>query len=632
LSSTPNSVPFSGRASEAISRPPTEAIVAQKISVWKELKILFKLMTKSAESRRIFMLIGFVIGVLVLNVMGEVRMNQWQGAFFRAIEHKDFSEIGKQAGVFVCIMLIMLSFVVSQNWFLERIKIRLREWLTGLLLDDWMKPSRAYRLNMTSEERLNPDQRIQEDVRNFSEMSGDLGIGILRATLMLISFVGVLWVTSRGITLPIGGKQVLIPGYMVWFAMLYAAIGSWMTARVGAPLIRMNEERYTREANFRYSLVRISDNAESISFYSGEKDERKIVNRNLQKVLSTLKTLSFANARLTWIACGHGWLVVILPVLVALPGYMQGKLDFGGLMIVVGAFNQVQLSLRWIVENFSRIADWHATLHRVVTFRDAVATVDVYDSSPETISVVPHKENLLEFDKTSITLLDGKIVIADATAKIYPGERVLLVGESGSGKSTLLRAVGGLWPWGSGTISVPAQEDMMFLPQKPYIPLGSLAAAIAYPNATQNWNYELMKTCLRRVNLEPFTEMLDEDARWDKLMSLGQQQRLAFARLLYHKPKWIFLDEATSALDDENQHCVMSLFTTELSASALLSIGHRKGLEEYHTRSLHLIQTHSGRMLTRKVKPMPPNAAKNPFVEEFGQALKKTRAMIARQV
>ncbi len=285
----------------------------EDLNVMRELRGLLRAMLDSAAARRILLLAGALVGVLILNVVGELRMNKWQGAFFRAIEQKNLSEVISQSFMFVAIMLVLLSFVVSQNWLLERLKIRLRSWLAHHLMDEWMKPGHAYRLNMTSEERLNPDQRIQEDVRHFSEMTGDLGMGALRSTLMLISFIGVLWMMSHGISLNFWGRSLMIPGYMVWFAVAYAALGSYLAARVGAPLIRLNEERYTREANFRYSLVRISDNAESISFYNGEKDERRIADQYLDGVLSILRTLSFANARLTWIACGHGWMVVILP-------------------------------------------------------------------------------------------------------------------------------------------------------------------------------------------------------------------------------------------------------------------------------------------------------------------------------
>lgn len=595
-------------SASAINRPSTDALLngrpisASSYSMLSEIVGLFRGSRLTPALRKTIIFISATVFVIILNVIGELRMNQWQGAFYRAIEQKNLPEVGYQSLTFLLIMLVLLSFIVSQNWLLEQVKIRLREWLTHSLMDYWMMPGRAYRLNMTSEERLNPDQRIQEDVKNLSELSGDLGLGALRSALLLISFVGVLWMMSRGITLPVGNFHLQVPGYMVWFALIYAGIGSWLAARVGAPLIKLNDERYTREANFRYSIMRITDNAESIAFFSGEKDERRIADSRLLQVLEIVKSLSFANARLTWIACGHGWMVVILPVIVALPGYMQGKLDFGGLMMVVGAFNQVQNSLRWFVENFGRIADWRSALHRVYVFREAVETVDDYEQ-PETISLIPHPEKILEFEKMSITLLDGQVVIADASARILPGERVLLAGDSGSGKSTLLRAVGGLWPWGSGTILMPPREDIMFLPQRPYIPLGTLAAAIAYPHNARDFDRSALERCLHRVNLESFSEMLELEERWDKLMSLGQQQRLSFARLLLHRPQWVFLDEATSALDDKNQDNLMSIFTKELSGSALLSIAHRTGLEKFHTRTLQLIQMHSGCVLVRKPKP-----------------------------
>lgn len=614
-------------AEETLTLPPAEALIAREpkklagqVSAFRELRILFKEILRAKSARGILFFGGTAVFILILDVLGEIRMNRWQGDFYRAIEQRNYGGVGHQALLFVLIMVVLLSFVVSQNWMLERMKIKLREWLTNRLLDDWMKPGAAYRLNMISEEHLNPDQRMQEDVKNFSEFTGDLGIGALRAFLMLISFVGVLWMLSSGIAIPIFGRDLVIPGYMVWFALLYAALGSWLAAKVGAPLIDLNETRYSREAAFRYSLVRISDNAESISFYAGEKDERKIVTHYLSKVLSTMKTLALANARLTWISCGHGWLTVILPVVIALPGYIQGRLDFGKLMMVVGAFNQVQQSLRWFVENFAKIADWRASLHRVVVLRDAVETVDEFENHPETIHLAEHPEGFLEFDKAAINLVDGKVVIAEATAIIKPGERVLITGESGSGKSTLLRAVGGLWPWGSGRILLPPKEDTMFLPQRPYIPLGTLAAAIAYPHTERVNDRAAIEDCLKRVNLEAFIDRLDQSERWDQVMSLGQQQRLAFARLLLHKPKWIFLDEATSALDDHNQAKMMSMFTEELAGSALLSIGHRKGLEQFHTRTMDLKKTDSGRVLIKK--PKPDIVKRNTLLRKIGKRLR----------
>ena len=568
-----------------------------------------------------------VLALMSLNVYGEIRLNAWQGSFYQAIKDMKTSELGALSMRFLAIVAILLSMVISQNWFMERLKIGIRKVLTEHLLDGWLKPGLAYRLNMTSPAGANPDQRIQEDVRNFSEKTCDIVWGAFKSSFMLVSFIGILWAMSRGIAFEVQGHHIEIPGYMVWFAILYAGITTFLVARAGAPLIDLNVHKYAREGDLRYSVVRVSESAESVAFYSGERDERSIIEGCLENVLKIMRTMSWSNARLTPITSGSGYLVIMLPILVALPGYLQGKLDFGGLMMVVGAFNQVQTALRWFVENFQGIADWRAVVLRVGEFRDAVLTADEYEC--DTIELAPSADGNLSFDKTAVSLVDGEEVISDATAQIVPGERVLIVGESGSGKSTLLRAVAGLWPWGSGRILLPPREEMMFLPQRPYMPLGTLAAALAYPHSDRDEDRGAMEECLRKVNLEEFIDRLDEREPWDKAMSLGQQQRLAFARLILHKPKWIFLDESTSALDDDNQDRMMSLLVEELSESAVMSIGHRPGLERYHTRALQLTKTNSGRVLVKKPRP-DAIAPKGKIRAKIGEKLEPVRKWMFR--
>jgi vitamin B12/bleomycin/antimicrobial peptide transport system ATP-binding/permease protein len=556
------------------------------------------------SSRRwpILILVSGVFAVLLANIVGQIQLNRWQRSFFDAIEKKDLALIGNELLVFLAIVSVLLTIVVSQTWLHEMLKVRLREWLTHHLLDLWFPPGKAYRLGITEETGVNPDQRIQEDTRNLAELSADLGIGFLQSALLLVSFVGVLWGMSQNITFTSLGLSIAIPGYMVWAALAYAMLGSWLTWLVGKPLIGLNAQRYAREADLRFSLVRVSESAESIALYAGEKDERRITNAYVDQVIALARRMSGALSRLVWITSGYGWLAIVVPILVALPGYLNGTLTLGGLMMVVGAFNQVQQSLKWFVDNFPRAADWRAALHRVTAFHDALLMVDEREEGPN-ITLKPHPEGHLVFERVSVWLADGGVVISDATTDIEPGERVLVVGDSGTGKSTLLRAIGGLWPWGTGIIHLPPREQMMFLPQRPYMPLGTLRQAITYPAAPSAFTDERIKSALVRVGLPEFVNRLDEDERWDRLMSLGQQQRLAFARVLLQKPLWVFLDEATAALDEENQQRVMSIFDNELAQSSIVSIGHRPGLEAFHKRTLQLVGGPTGARLGRKHEP-----------------------------
>ena len=361
--------------------------------------------------------------------------------------------IWDQLLVFLVIVSVLLTIVVSQTWLHEMLKVRLREWLTHHLLDTWLPSGRAYRLGISEETGVNPDQRIQEDTRNLSELSADLGIGFLQSALLLVSFIGVLWAMSQNISFQSLGVTIAIPGYMVWAALVYAAIGSWLTWLVGRPLIGLNATRYAREADLRFALVRVSESAESIALYAGEADERRIATRYVDQVITVQRKMSNALSRLVWITSGYGWLTIVVPILVALPGYLHSSLTLGGLMMVVGAFNQVQQSLKWFVDNFARAADWRAALHRVCVFHEALHEVDQREEPG--ITLLPHPEGHLVFENVGVWLSDGGVVISDATSDILPGERVLVVGDSGIGKSTLMRAIGGLWPWGTGTIYLP---------------------------------------------------------------------------------------------------------------------------------------------------------------------------------
>jgi putative ATP-binding cassette transporter len=572
-------------------------------SIGRELFHLFRDMFRNRKGWPMLRLGAAILVILIGNMFGQVRLNQWNGAFFDAVEKRDASTFFHQLLVFLVIVAVLLGLVVAQTWLQERLKIRLRQRLTHVLLDLWLQPNRAYQLGFMGETGAQPDQRMQEDCRLFSELSTELGVGMLQAFLLLVSFIGVLWALSGPVSFTLGGHPVTIPGYMVWVAVGYAGIGSGLTWLVGRPLIRLNTLRYAREADLRFALVRVNESAESVALYNGEPDERRSLDEFVDAVLKASRRLSGGLARLTWITSGYGWLAIVVPILAAAPDYFSGRLSFGEMMMVVGAFNQVQSALRYFVDNFPKIADWRSAVLRVATFRQAALDLDEVAAESRQIEISPHPKGWLSFEGVSIALNDGSILIEDATAEIKPGERVLIMGESGAGKSTLFRAISGLWPWGSGKVRIPVPEDMMFLPQRPYLPLGTLRAAISYPAAPETFDDAELRGALERCGLGEFAEMLDRQERWDRSLSLGQQQRVAFARVLLHRPKWVFMDEATSALDEENQASMLALFENELKGASVLSIGHRPGLEEFHTRTLHIRKTPEGAVLLARPQP-----------------------------
>jgi putative ATP-binding cassette transporter len=535
--------------------------------------------------------------VLVGNMFGQIRLNEWNGSFFDAVAKRNDDAFLNQLRDFLIIVGVLLALVVAQTWLQERLKIRLRERVSRVLMDMWLAPRRVYQLGFVGQAAAQPDQRMQEDCRIFAEHTAELGVGALQSFLLLVSFIGVLWTLSSYASFDYNGQEIVLRGYMVWVAVGYAALGSGLTWLVGRPLIRLNTERYRREAELRFAIVRVHESAESVALYAGERDERRSLDAFLGEVLGASRRLSGALARLTWITSGYGWLAIIVPILAAAPGYFGGRLSFGELMMVVGAFNQVQQALRFFVDHFPKFADWRSALGRIGSFYRSADELLLLTGNESCIEVGTHPEGFLAFERLSVALADGSIIIDDATAEVRSGERVLIQGASGSGKSTLFRAIAGLWPWGSGRISTPPEADMMFLSQRPYLPLGSLRAALCYPKSPDDLAPEQIEAALERCGLGEYRDLLDQQERWDRRLSLGQQQRVAFTRVLLHRPPWIFMDEATSALDEESQADMLSLFEVELSGTTILSIAHRPGVERFHTRVMQIRKTPDGAIL-----------------------------------
>jgi len=574
----------------------------------RDLALFARVLRRAAGGQRVVAIFVASIAVTIANMFGQVRLNEWNGQFFDAVGRRDLSGFVHHIWTFLVIIAILLAFTVAQTFLQERLKFRLREWLTRHLLAEWLKPMRVYQLSFAGPYGRNPDQRIQEDMRLLGDYTADLGCGLVYSLLQIVAFVGVLWTLSAQVTFRVAGYDIAIPGYMVWCALAYASIGSVLTWLVGRPLIALNAERYGREAEFRFALVRVNESGESIALHGGEKDEHRHLEAALAAVVDTMRRLSTSLAHLTWITSGTGWLSLVVPILVAAPAYFGASLTLGGLIMVAGAFSQVQWAMRWFVDNFSRLADWRAAIYRVARFREALDDLPAVEEGAEEIKRAPHPDGHLTFESVRILLPDGHIIIDDASVSVMPGDRVLIVGETGAGKSTLFRAVAGLWPWGSGTILTPAPGTMAFLPQRHYLPLGTLRNAVTYPGPPDAFSDADVRQALERCDLGNLVTKLDHEECWDRELSLGEQERLAFARLLLHKPGWVFLDEATAALDENSQRHIMGLFDAELKNTTVLSIAHRPDLAAYHTRTLQLVHGRDGTRLRFKpyVVPSPP--------------------------
>ena len=576
-----------------------------------QLGSLLAALSASRYRRRLGLLAAGIVLVICANSIAQIRLNAWQGAFFDAIEQHDLATFGAQLLVFGVIVGALLVLVVAQTWLKEMFQVRLREWLTHDLLDRWLAPKRAYLLAHAGDVGANPDQRVHEDTRHLIDLSTDLAVGLLQSSLLLISFVGVLWVLSAQAAFMVGGRSLTIPGYMVWCALAYAIGGSWLAWRVGRPLIALNATRYAREAELRFALVRVSENAEGIALHGSEAQERRILDQPVDRVATLMRELANGLARLTWVTSGYGWLALVAPILVAAPGYFSGGLSFGGLIMVIGAFNQVQQALRWYVDNFSRIADWRATLLRVVGLRDALQAPETTGRDPGRITVAVHETERLVLENLNLALAGGRAVFEQSRVEVAPGEHVLIVAERGSDGSALFRAVAGLWPRGAGTIHLPPRDTMMFMPPRPYLPLGTLRAGASYPAAPERFDHASVAAALEQVGLCHLLLALDREERWDQSLSLEEQQRLAFARLLLHRPRWVMLDDALGALDEDQRRSMLAIFEHELVDTAVVSIGRSPARNGFYDRTLHFRRVEESATLLPlrpRARPTQPRA------------------------
>jgi len=560
---------------------------AAQISLLSEIRRMATVIARSRERNRMFLLIASLVVVVAGTAYMQTRLNAWNQPFYDALTRKDLPEFLKQLGVFGRLAAILLVLNVSQVWLNQTCRVVLRQGLVHDLLDEWLKPLRAFRLSWAGPIGENPDQRLHADAQHLSDLVTDLFIGLLSATLLLLSFIGVLWVLSQHMTLPLGGRQVHIPGYMVWCALLYSATASFLSWRVGRPLIGLNVERYAREAELRRAMMRVNEQIEGITIYGAENAEKQTLNQTFDIVLGVSRRIVGSLTRLTWITAGYGWFTIVAPILVAAPSYLSGTMSFGELMVIVGAFNQVQSSLRWFVDNFSALADWRATRRRVASFHRATALMDGLGESVSQIDLRETPRDSIRLDDLCVAGPEGSLTVNEAHVELRPGERTLIVGETGATRTLMLRALLGIWPWGGGQITLPPRQSMIFLPASAYIPPGTLRAALVSPQSAGDSDEAAITSALTAVGLEHLRPSLDTTDRWDGRLDEDEKQCLAFARVLLQRPRWLVMDGALGKLQPDLRRRIEALLG-ELGTS-VVNIGPDSSQEGFITRRLRLV-------------------------------------------
>ncbi|MGR9140906.1 ABC transporter ATP-binding protein/permease [Rhizobium leguminosarum] len=549
----------------------------------------------------------FSIGLLAMigmNVGFQYGINLWNRGIFDAIERHDAGTVYFLSAVFVPLVLGTVAIVTMQVAVRMMIQRRWRSWLTTAVIARWLANGRYYQLNLIGGDHKNPEARISEDLRIATEAPVDFIAGVISAFLAASTFIVVLWTIGGALTLPIAGFTVTIPGFLVITAVLYAAITSSSMAVIGRYFVHVSEAKNQAEAEFRYTLTHVRENGESIALLGGEEEERNDLDKTFANVLKQWALLARQHMRTTLVSHGSMLIAPVVPVLLCAPKFLEGSMTLGQVMQAASAFAIVQGAFGWLVDNYPRLADWNACARRIASLMMSLDGLERAEQS-DSLGRIKHGEtegeSMLSLNDLSVSLDDGTAVVTETRVEIEPGERVLVAGESGSGKSTLVRAISGLWPWGSGSVNFHADRRLFMLPQRPYIPSGTLRRAVAYPGAADSWTPDEIKAALAKVGLDYLNDKIEEDAPWDQTLSGGEKQRLAFARLLLHQPDIIVLDEATAALDEKSQDKMMQMVIDELPEVTIVSVAHRAELEAFHSRKITLERRKGGAKLVSDI-------------------------------
>jgi len=556
---------------------------------------------RSNEKWTVRGLVALLLVLTIAQVVIPITINLWSAHLFDALEQKSMERFFGLILQFILILTASTAITATHLWVKRRIQLGWRRWLTRRLQDNWMATGHHYQLLHMPGDHDNPDGRIAEDIRNTTEGAIDLAHSLVYCGLLLASFIQILWSLSGNISVTIDTVEIPIPGHLVWVALVYSAAASALALLLGFPLVHATDRRQTAEANFRFGLVRARENSEAIALLHGEVGERRRFSELFRGIEGAWNRQTHSLIRLFVFTSGYSVLSTAFPILIAAPRYIAGIITLGQLMQTSQAFQQLSQALSWPVDNMQRVAEWRASVERVLALHDALFTLKEDTSRPDAHTIVVEKSTMptLCFHDLTIANADGSVVIDGFSAEIVAGEHVLIGGDPGAAVK-LFKVVAGLWPWGKGTVGLPCDATLFFMPQRPYMPIGTLRGVLAYPSATECFADEALIGALERVGLGHLGERLGLSDTWEQVLTAGEQQRLGFARLLLHRPKWVFLQEATDALDPEGERRLMQLLSDEFPTASIMTVGFHADLEPYHQRKLTLTQTPGGMILIKE--------------------------------
>ncbi|APZ43529.1 ABC transporter ATP-binding protein [Acidihalobacter ferrooxydans] len=568
--------------------------------VWRLAKPYF---AESGERWQARALLAGVILTTVGQVYISLRITNWYNSFYNALQTYDSAGFWRLMGVFAVLASIYIVLSVYQSYLTQLLDLRWRRWLTGTFLSRYLSARTYYHMEVFKRGQDNPDQRIADDLSSFAQLTSSLFSGMLSAIANLVAFIGLLWVLSAKVIVPWGGVEHHIPGFLVWVALLYAVAWTWVAARVGNPLIHLNYHQQRLQADFRFSLMRLRENSEAVALYGGEAKERANFDRRFDHVFGNYKRLILRQKRFNWFSSYFSQVAIILPFLAAASAYFAKAVPLGFLMQISSAFGNVQGAFAYIAQSYDSFANWHAVVDRLRGFLGIIEAVETLQLDAS--QVERHTGSRLKVAALDVRLPGGQVVVSGLNLEVGPGERLLVTGPSGTGKSTLMRVLAGIWPFGKGRIELPDSGKSLFLPQKPYLPMGSLRNALLYPSGSPATPDTRLFDVLDAVGLAHLIAQLGDVEPWSQMLSLGEQQRVAIARVLLQQPRYVFLDEATSALDEPSERALYLMLTELLPQTAMISVGHRSTLIAFHQRRLHL--SGGGRWEELPLTHVPPD-------------------------